>query len=678
MAHLLIMGPGRERLVPIEKPRTLLGRSGESDVVLADVQASSTHCRIEQMGDDFRIDDLESANGTWLNGQRVKSHRLQPGDVIGVGQTEILFEAAVAKTKTRRLTPFQRTLREVERAFEKLVKVATAREMSRAYMRLRETASPLAEALDDPEKERLRHLVSWIRRLTNERDHSKLLSLMLESVVELTGAERGFLLLREKSGTRIAAEHNFDGEALRKPTYRVARAVAERVAGSGRAIVSMNGAEDPQLKALGDTGVFHLRSVVGVPIRAGRRILGALYLDNRFERGVFRPDDLPFLMSFADQAAVALENARLHEEATSARAEIEDLNGILRGRVEQQEAELHEVTTLYAQASADARTKYSYDNIVGKSPVMRELFFLLDRVTDSDVPVHVKGESGAGKELAARAIHFNGPRNKNTFVSENCAAIPESLFESELFGHMRGSFTGATTDKKGLFQLADGGTLFLDEITEMPLSMQAKLLRVLQERELRPVGAKSTVKIDVRILTASNRDLAEQVRRGAFREDLYHRIHVIDVEVPPLRRRREDVPALVEFFLKRIAERRSEPQREISPAAIELLSKYGWPGNVRELENEMERAHALTDERIEPESLSDALRSGAAQNSDSLKGASLKDAVREATRKIERSLITTALRDERGNKSAVSRRLGISRPTLDAKMESLKIPRYPA
>jgi len=662
------MGPGSERLVPIDKSRILLGRSGESDVVLADTQASATHCRIEQNGSDYRIDDLESANGTWLNGRRVKSHRLRPGDVIGVGQTEILFEAAVPETKTRRPTPFQRSLKEVERAFDKLVKVATAREMDRAYMRLRESASPLAKALDDPEKERLRHLVSWIRRLTNERDHGRLLSLMLESVVELTGAERGFLMLREKNGTRIAAEHNFDGEALKKPTYRVARAVAERVAGSGRAIVSMNGAEDPQLKALGDTGVFHLRSVVGVPIRAGRRILGALYL----------PDDLPFLMSFADQAAVALENARLHEEATSARAEVEDLNSILRGRVEQQEAELHEVKTLYAQASADARTKYSYDNIIGRSPAMRELFFLLDRVTDSDVPVHVKGESGAGKELAARAIHFNGPRKKNTFVSENCAAIPESLFESELFGHLKGSFTGATADKKGLFQLADGGTLFLDEVTEMPLSMQAKLLRVLQERELRPVGAKDTVKVDVRILTASNRDLAEQVRRGAFREDLYHRIHVIDVEVPPLRRRREDVPALVEFFLKRIAERRGETQREISPAAIEMLSEYAWPGNVRELENEMERAHALTDERIEPESLSDALRSGVAQNGDSLKGTGLKDAVREATRKIERSLITAALRDERGNKSAVARRLRISRPTLDAKMESLKIPRYPA
>jgi len=439
----------------------------------------------------------------------------------------------------------------------------------------------------------------------------------------------------------------------------------------------MNAAEDAAVKAFGDTGALNLRSVACVPIRAGTRILGAVYLDNRFERGVFRPQDLPFLMSFADQAAVALENASLHEEARRSRAEVEELNRILQGRLEKQQAELDEVKTLYARSTAEARTKYSYDAIVGTSPAMQEMFLLLDRVTDSDVPVFLLGESGSGKELAARAIHFNGPRRAGAFISENCAAIPESLFESELFGHARGAFTGAVGEKKGLFALASGGTLFLDEIAEMPLAMQAKLLRVLQEKEVRPVGAARAVPVDVRIVTASNKNLTEQVRRGLFREDLFHRIHVIEVKVPPLRDRREDIPVLARHFLDRIAKERGEPPREIADAALELFGRYEWPGNVRELENEIRRAHALADKVILPEVLSDSVRKGEGPMGRALRAATLKDAVRDAVREVERSMIAEALRLERGNKSAVARRLGISRPTLDAKMDELGIPRYP-
>jgi Nif-specific regulatory protein len=310
---------------------------------------------------------------------------------------------------------------------------------------------------------------------------------------------------------------------------------------------------------------------------------------------------------------------------------------------------------------------------------MRELFFLLDRVTESDVPVYLSGESGVGKELAARAIHFNGPRGKGPFVTENCAAIPESLFESELFGHLKGSFTGAVADKSGLFRVADGGTIFLDEIAEMPAPLQARLLRVLQEKEVRPVGGKKPVPIDVRIVTASNRDLAEEVRRGRFREDLYHRIHVIEIEVPPLRRRKDDLPLLVDHFLRRHARERGESGlRPVSPAALDLIRRYDWPGNVRELENEIVRACTLGEGEIGPEHLSEAIRGALGGPASRFAAPTLRDAVREATREVERTLITEALRTEKGNKSAAARRLGVSRPTLDAKMEALKIPRYPA
>jgi len=667
----------RERMVPIEKDRVVVGRGEAADVGLEDRKASASHCRIERTAEGYRICDLESQNGTWVNGKRVRQRLLRHGDVIGVGTTELRFDLPDAPAP-RRSPKLERALEKLGDALERFLAVAGPEDLAWARGRLERRAAPLVEAIGDPEAARLRRLVSWIRRLTNERDVSTLLRLMLDSVVELTGAERGFLMLGEPGREpRLHVERHFEADALRKPTFRVARAIAEKVIAEGQAIVSMNAADDGSIKALDDAGALNLRSVACVPIRAGARILGAVYLDNRFERGVFRPQDLPFLLSFADQAAVALENARLHEEARRSRAEVEELNRVLQGRLESQQRELEEVKTLYARSTAEARTKYSYDAIVGESPAMKEMFLLLDRVTDSDVPVFLLGESGSGKELAARAIHFNGPRRAGPFISENCAAIPESLFESELFGHARGAFTGAVGEKKGLFVLASGGTLFLDEVAELPLAMQAKLLRVLQEKEVRPVGAGRPVPVDVRIVTASNKDLREQVRRGLFREDLFHRIHVIEVRVPPLRDRREDIPLLVRRFLDRIAAERGEPAREIAPAALELLARYEWPGNVRELENEIRRAHALADKVILPEVLSDAVRRGEGGGRRRLRAGTLKDAVRDAVREVERGMITEALRELKGNKSAVARRLGVSRPTLDAKMEELRIPRYP-
>jgi len=672
MAHLRAVGPGREEHFALEKERVVVGRGIGADVQLQDRKASAAHCRIERGALGFEVFDLESQNGTYVNGLRVRKHPLRPGDLLQVGETKLRFEdpdaplpaAPPAHPKAEKM------LRRVDEALAEFAKVAAPGDHSALRERLR---ARFGAASADPEVERLRKLVSWIRRLTDERDHAKLLSLMLDSLVELTGAERGFLLLDDPP--RVAVARNLDAEALRKPTFRVARGVAEQVARDGQAVLSMNAASDPRVRSFGDTGALHLRSVACVPIRAGKRVLGSLYLDSRFERGLFRQEDLPFLLSFADQAAVALENARLHAEAQRARAEVEELNGILRGRLEEQEKALEEAKLLYARAAADAQTKYRYDAIIGRSPAMRELFFLLDRVTDSDVPVFLRGESGSGKELCARAIHFNGPRKQGPFISENCAAIPEALFESELFGHVRGAFTGAVGDKKGLFQLADGGTLFLDEIAETPLAMQAKLLRALQEREARPVGARAPQKVDLRIVTASNRDLAELVRRGLFREDLYHRIHVIEVPVPPLRRRREDIALLVAHFLERIAQKRGETPKPIARAAVEMLERYGWPGNVRELENEIQRACALSDGEIRPEVLSDGVKAASSAGS---RGRTLKESVAEAVREVERRAITEALRQHGGNKSAAARALGISRPTLDAKMEGLKIPRYPA
>jgi transcriptional regulator with GAF, ATPase, and Fis domain len=252
--------------------------------------------------------------------------------------------------------------------------------------------------------------------------------------------------------------------------------------------------------------------------------------------------------------------------------------------------------------------KFDYHEIVGKSPAILSLLGMLDRVIESELPVLITGESGTGKELVARAIHAHGPRKGRTFVRENCAAIPESLLESELFGYRRGAFTGALQDKRGLFEEADGGSVFLDEIGEMSLNMQAKLMRVLQEGEIRPVGAPTTLTVDVRLISATNRDLKKLVAEGRFREDLFFRLNVILVHLPPLRERTDDIPLLVDAFLAAAAARSHAPAKPLDPDALAALVAHAWPGNVRELENEVQRAFALSGPKIGLEDLSPEVR----------------------------------------------------------------------
>jgi len=247
--------------------------------------------------------------------------------------------------------------------------------------------------------------------------------------------------------------------------------------------------------------------------------------------------------------------------------------------------------------------------MVGDSPAMRAVFELLEKVAPSDVSVLIQGETGTGKELVARALHEYGSRREAPMLSENCAAVPANLLESELFGHKKGSFTGAVQDRKGHFVYADGGTVFLDEIGDMPLEMQAKLLRVLQDGEVRPVGGNKTIKVDVRVVAATNKDLAAMCREGTFREDLYFRLNVITLQLPPLRERTGDVAHLVRFFLERIGEEMGR-EASLTPEALAVLEAWSWPGNVRQLENELRRAVALTTGTIGPEDLSPNVTSG--------------------------------------------------------------------
>jgi DNA-binding NtrC family response regulator len=354
-----------------------------------------------------------------------------------------------------------------------------------------------------------------------------------------------------------------------------------------------------------------LKSVACIPISGHRGVVGVLYLEHRLRAGRFQESDIDLLLAFADQAAIAIENARLWRENEKRRRELEaqaaelakakgDIERLLETRTE----ELAEVRRDLGRARAALESQTNRHGIVGQSVAMRRVYALIDRVADSPVPIVIEGESGTGKELVARAIHFGGARRKEPFVALNCAALPEHLLESELFGHVRGAFTGADRDKRGLFQQANGGTIFLDEFADVPPRMQLDLLRVLQERRIRPVGAEQDHAIDVRVIAATNRPLKQLVASGRLREDLYYRMSVVEIRLPSLRERIEDVPLLCDHLLSRLAEQNGGRPRKLSRAALERILASDLPGNVRQLEHLLTSAAMLADgPLIEPSDL---------------------------------------------------------------------------
>jgi transcriptional regulator with GAF, ATPase, and Fis domain len=341
---------------------------------------------------------------------------------------------------------------------------------------------------------------------------------------------------------------------------------------------------------------------------------------------------------------VAQEIVTLHLEITSRENRIKELNKELGNR-------------------------FKYDNMIGKSKPMQSLYALLDKIKGADSTVLVQGENGTGKELIAKSIHYNSHRKDKSFVIQNCSAFNDNLLESELFGHVRGSFTGALKDKKGLFEMADKGTFFLDEIGDTSPTMQVKLLRVLQEGTFTPVGATEQRKVDVRIIAATNRNLKEMVEQGTFREDLYYRLNVINIRVPPLRERKEDLPYLVDYFLGKISETQGGVKRIITKRALEKLYDYAWPGNVRELQNEIERLVVLSGDetKLMAELMSPKILESGDKNK--IQGARLHGKLKDALEDLEREMIREGLRRTGWNKSKLAKELGISRAGLIMKVE---------
>ncbi|MEO0108458.1 MAG: sigma-54-dependent Fis family transcriptional regulator [candidate division WOR-3 bacterium] len=455
-------------------------------------------------------------------------------------------------------------------------------------------------------------------------DPDLLFERVMDEAIRATNAERGLLVLvAPKTGeleVRVARHIEAAiGKELSELSQTALRQVLEtRI---GRVYLDAPSAFPSSASII----IPRVRSIAAVPMIVRDRVVGGIYLDRRSDHGVFHEDTLRFLRAFANIAALAIENARLHQ-------------GLI--------AET-------SQLRAALREWRQFPEIVGQSPAMQRVYDLMNRVIPTDVPVLIHGETGTGKELVARAIHFNGPRGQAPFVPVNCSAIPEHLLESELFGHRKGSFTGAGTDKQGLLEAASSGTVFLDEIGDMPFALQPKLLRVLQDGEVRRVGDTASFHVDVRVISATHGDLPELIRTGDFREDLYYRLNVIPIDIPPLRQRREDIPALASHFLKSSAKRLRKPATGFTAQALQRLLEYDWPGNIRQLENVIERAVVLSsgDRITEADIMFPELGNMIARA----------DASRA---EIEKQLVLERLKQYGGNRTRTAASLGISRRTL--------------
>ncbi|MGH8010326.1 MAG: sigma 54-interacting transcriptional regulator, partial [Candidatus Binatia bacterium] len=391
----------------------------------------------------------------------------------------------------------------------------------------------------------------------------------------------------------------------------------------------------------------HTREILCAPLRTRHGAVGVIELINK-RVGAFTQDDLAFLEALAGSIAIAIENARLYQQVRHSEARLKE-----------------EVATLQRERVHQQR----FTEIIGAGPAMARVFALMESAIPSPIMVLLQGETGTGKELIARAIHYNGPRKDQPFVTVNCGALPDTLLESELFGHKKGSFTGATTDKPGLFEAAHTGTIFLDEITETTPALQVRLLRVLQEGEIRRVGETRVRQVDVRVLSATNLDLTQEVQAKRFREDLYYRLSVFPITVPPLRERQEDLPLLVTHFLRKSSERLHKHALKITPEALSLLARYSWPGNVRELENEIKRALALTPSEgtaITPAYLSEKI---VTQKAIQVALSAENGALRSARGAFEREYVAQVLRQYQGNAAQTAKVLGISRQMLHRKIK---------
>jgi transcriptional regulator with GAF, ATPase, and Fis domain len=592
------------------------GRDAGNTFCLPDPALSRRHCMFVGTERAWTIRDLKSSNGTFVNGVQVSVHALEDGDRIRIGNSVLLFITSSASPAPA-----------VDVVDIDIVAPTTRLALDdSAYLR-----SPGSTGSRTEHGLRALLLISAaIHSVRREADlHRQLLSLVAE-VIPAAGA--AIVLQRPDGGLEVV-----EGGANACPgPLAVSRTVILRAIEERTGVLMRDGASLTQHSPSLSSG--NVRSLLCAPIAVREQAFGALYLAS-LAPDAFDDDHLQLLTAIARIAAVALENVRQL------------------AALEREADRLHADLTLQ-------------HNLVGNSAPMQRVFARLARVARTDATALITGETGTGKELVARAIHLNGVRARRPFVAVNCAALSESLLESDLFGHERGAFTGAITQKKGRVELADGGTLFLDEIGELAPGLQAKLLRVLQEREFERVGGTRPIKVDVRLISATNRNLDEQARSGRFRQDLLFRLNVVTIDMPPLRERRSDIAILAHHFITRTATRAGRQVWDLSPAARACLEAYDWPGNVRELENAIEHAAVLgTTPELLPEDLPEHIVHAAFAPHGATGQATFHNTVVEA----KKAAIVQAFRAAGGSYTEAARLLGIHPNYLHRVVKNLGI-----
>jgi Nif-specific regulatory protein len=504
---------------------------------------------------------------------------------------------------------------------------------------------PDAESRARREVQELSLLFEISRTLERSLDLREVAEPLLKAMAQTMGMLRGTLTLlnRETGEIFIEAAHGLSVSQRERGRYRPGEGVTGQVVQTGRPAVVPRISEEPLfLDRTGARGRMDREDIsfICVPIKLGQEVIGALSADRLFDENVSFEEDVRLLSIVASMIARAV---RLRQQAEEQRQRLLEEN------VRLQEA---------------LKERFRPSNIIGESRAMQGVYDLIGRVSGSDATVLIHGESGTGKELVANAIHYNSPRAEKPFIRVNCGALPETVLESELFGHEKGAFTGALARRKGRFELARGGSIFLDEVGDFSAATQVKLLRVLQEREFERVGGAETVKADVRVIAATNRDLEELIAAGEFRRDLYYRLNVFPIYLPPLRERRTDIPLLADRFVEKYGAANEKSIARISGPAMDMLMAYDWPGNVRELENCIERAVLLTtDEVIHAHNLPPSVQTAHGPAGAGAEG------LQAALDNLEREMILEALRASGGNKAAAARALGVTERVMGLRVE---------
>jgi transcriptional regulator with GAF, ATPase, and Fis domain len=610
---LAVSGPLKDSIIILSGKEIPVGRDSANGLAISDPSLSRRHCIISREGAELKICDLDSRNGTFVNGVAVKESPLRHGDQISIGDSVfILLLREDAESPADNGIEFEDSLTQA---------TAQLRPQDLLYLQPDRILKELPSS--SRVEQNLNALLKISRVVHAIRDVEQLQAQILDLIFEVAPAERGAILLDGTGNGQFGSVFARHRLQMAPQPVRISRTITRQVMERGLAILGTDVEGSGGLKGVDSIVSASVRSLLCVPLTLFENVTGCIYLDTTNPIARFDEDHLQLVAAIAGLSAVALENAR---------------------RLQWLE-----------QENVRLATEINLEhNMVGESARMKAVYQFLSRVAPKDSTVLIEGESGTGKELAARAIHRNSPRSGKPFVAINCAAIPEGLLESELFGHERGAFTDAVAQKKGRLEAGNGGVVFLDEIGELAPALQVKLLRVLQEREFDRVGGTHPISVDIRLIAATNKKLEDAVKAGAFRLDLYYRLNVVSLVMPPLREHPEDIPTLAEYFILKYSKKCKVKPKKLSPDAVACLVNYDWPGNVRELENAIERTLVLCEsDEVQPEDLPEAILEK--DPPPKIAGAKYHHSVKE----LKKELILSALEEAKGNFTEAASLLGV-------------------